>query len=109
MSVTINDAALNRFLRSTTGPVGRDLALRANSVVERASMNASGQILQVRTGDLRSSIRARLENVGGGELVAVISDSARHGTPPFNYPAFLDQTDFPWLTNALRDGFRLRG
>lgn len=106
MTVTINDAAMNRFLRSTTGAVGQDLALRANKVLELASMNASGMIIGIRSGDLRLGLRARIEPTNVG-LEAIVSTPAEHRD--FFYPSFHDRNGRPWLTNALRDGFRHHG
>lgn len=110
MSVDILDANLERFLRSTTGPVGRDLARRAERVAELARANATGLIIGIRSGRLHEGIKARVEEDARG-LRAVVSTDARvqragSSWNGFSYPAYHDQRDRPWLTNALRDGYR---
>lgn len=104
MSAVVNDAALSTLLRSTSGPVGQDLALRAFNVSEQARINASGPIIGVRSRDLLSGINSRIDANADG-LFAIVSTPAIHRG--FFYPAFHDRTGRPWLTNALRDGFRL--
>jgi hypothetical protein len=103
VTVVVNDAALATLLRSTNGPVGQDLALRAFNVAEQARINASGPILGVQTRDLLSGIIARVDANADG-LFATVSTPAIHRG--FFYPAFHDKTGRPWLTSALRDGFR---
>jgi hypothetical protein len=103
VTVIINDAVLEPFLRSQNGPVGLDLARRAHNVEERARQNAAGQIIGIRTGDLIGGITSRIEADVAG-LFAVISTPAKHRG--FGYPAFWDQRGRPWLTTALREGFR---
>jgi hypothetical protein len=101
--VVVNDVVLNRFLRSTIGPVGQDIALRAFNVSEQARHNASGEIIGIDTGDLIGGINARIDSDAQG-LFGIVSTPAIHRG--FGYPAFHDQNGRPWLTNALRDGFR---
>ena len=103
MSVVVNDAALATFLRSTFGPVGRDLAARANNVETLARLNASGEIIGIETGDLIGGIRARIEQDARG-LVGIVGTPARHRG--FAYPTWHDRHGRPWLTVALRNGFR---
>ncbi len=103
MTVAPNDAALATFLRSTNGPVGQDLALRAFNVSEQARINASGPIIGIQTRDLLTGINARIDANADG-LFAVVNTPAIHRG--FYYPAFHDRTGRPWLTYALRDGFR---
>lgn len=103
MSVVVNDAALGGFLRSTFGPVGRYLAIKADEVVQKARENASGVIIGIDTGDLISGISARIESDATGLYAVAKSDAIHRG---FAYPAFHDQNGRPWLTNALRDVFR---
>ena len=109
MTVIVNDAIMATFLRSMFGPVGRDLARRANSVADRASRNASGLEIGVLSGDLRSQIYSRLEQDAAG-LVAKVGTTAlahRDGAwDTFGYPAYWNARGKPWLTNALRDGIR---
>lgn len=103
MSVVANDAVLDSFLRSSFGPVGRDLAARAERVSSLASQNASGEIIGVDTGDLLGGINVQVEQDAQG-LFATVGTPARHRG--FAYPTWQDQNGRPWLTNALRDGFR---
>lgn len=103
MSVTLLEPGLRQLLDSETGAVGRDLARRAFRVVEIAERNTANQILQIRTGDLHGSIVARIERDERG-LHAKIGSPARHRG--FGYPAHLEREGFPWLSNALREGYR---
>lgn len=103
MSVVINDAALTPFLRSTTGPVGQDLALRAFNVAEQARANAAGPVIGIRSRDLIDGIRASIDSSAAGLFAVVGTDAIHRG---FNYPAWHDENGRPWLTNALRDRFR---
>lgn len=106
MSVVVNEGALANFLRSTFGPVGRDLAARTAQVQVEAAVNASGRFINVRTEDLRNSIRGRVEGDALGLRGVVSSDATHRG---FLYPAFVHRAeDEPgaWLREALRDGFR---
>lgn len=105
MTVVVNDVALTRFLRSTNGPVGIDLATRAFSVEEQARHNASGSIIGIRSRHLLDGIKASIDSSAVG-LFAVIGTDALSPRQDFNYPAFHDQNGRPWLTDALRDGFR---
>jgi len=100
MSVRLNEAGLQRFFNSTVGPVGRILADRADRVRERAAQNASGEMLEIDSGDLLRGLRVQLER-DADSLVAKVSTSAMHRG--FNYPAYWDQNGRPWLTSALRD------
>ncbi len=107
--VVLNEQAIANFLRSDVGPVGRDLAIRAHHVAEKASSNASGVEINrgVRFPGLRAGINSKLEQDALG-LVAIIGTPAKApwgGHPDFSYPAYWDQNGKPWLTNALRDGF----
>jgi hypothetical protein len=103
VTVVVNDAALSTLLRSTNGPVGRDLAARAFSVSEQATINASGSIIGVRSRDLVDGIRASVDSSALGLFAVVGTDAIHRG---FNYPAFHNENGRPWLTNALRDRFR---
>ena len=103
MAVIVNDAIMATFLRSTFGPIGRDLARRANNVAEQAAANASGEILGVETGDLRAGIFARLDQDANG-LVATVGSPALHRG--FGYGAYWDARGRPWLSKALRDRVR---
>ena len=103
MTVVVNDAVLTPFLRSTLGPVGQDLALRAAAVEEQARTNASGPILGIRSHDLLDGLKARIDSDAEGLFAVVGTDAIHRG---FNYPAFHDETGRPWLTTALRDRFR---
>jgi hypothetical protein len=99
VTVVVNDAALNLFLRDRNGPVGIDLARRARQVEEAARLNASGAILGIRSGDLIAGLRTDVRDTNLG-LEAVVGTTAIHRG--FGYPAYLDQRGHPWLTEALR-------
>ena len=103
MSVILNGPALAFLLESENGPVGRDLRRRAEQVTALAEQNASGPIIGIESGDLHSGIRFEIKQDAEG-LFATIGTDARHGG--FAYPTFWDSSGRPWLTNALRDGFR---
>lgn len=94
---------MQTFLRSTFGPVGRDLAARAQAVADDAAENATNNIIDIRTGDLIRGIRAQITQDADG-LVALVGSDAIHRD--FAYPGYLDRIGFPWLTKALRTGFR---
>ena len=105
MSITLNEAVLSDFLRSTTGPVGRDLAARVHNVQELAAANATGPIIDVRTADLVGSIRGRVE-AGAEGLVGIVSSNASHRG--FLYPAWVHregEEPAGWIKQALRNGF----
>lgn len=94
---------MQAFLRSPTGPVGRDLQARAAAVVEDATTNATNNIVDIRTGDLVRGIRAQVGQNADG-LYATVGSDAIHRN--FAYPGYLDKHGFPWLTKALETGFR---
>lgn len=103
MTVKLNPAALHQLLDSETGPVGRDLRRRTVQVLERASVNASGEILGIDTGDLLRGLHDEITHDGQGLVGKVVTTATHRG---FNYPAYWDRNGRPWLTDALRDGFR---
>jgi phage gpG-like protein len=52
-----HQAAVDQLLRSSGGPVGREVARRASLIVDRAKVNASGRPgPRVDTGNLRASL-----------------------------------------------------
>ena len=124
MAVRLFEANLRRFLNSTTGPVGIDIDRRAKQVRDLAVQNASGSVIGIETGALLAGITARVEATPNGVRGLVSTDALarnRDGSlrmwrgAPFSYPAFHDSTsgvglprsgERPWLTNALKDGFR---
>lgn len=109
LTVLVNDAILANFLRSTFGPIGRDLGRRAASVADKANENASGLEIGVESGDLRGMIYSRIEQDAQG-LLAKVGTTAlkkREGAwNDFGYPAYWNANGKPWLTKALRDGIR---
>jgi hypothetical protein len=115
MAFRINEAAMGRLLNSTTGPVGIYIGRKAAEVVERASENASGQIIGIETGALLRGIRAQLDGTPEGVRAVVSTDAVARDSrglvrlyqgQPFSYPAYHDQqTGRPWLTQALRQVF----
>jgi hypothetical protein len=116
-TVTLNEAAIARLLNSTVGPVGRDIARRADNVATLASQNASGPVIGIESGRLLAGIRVRLEGTPDGVQAVVSTDATAYDSSgaqrlwngqPFSYPAYHDQvTGRPWLTQALRDGISL--
>lgn len=110
MSVTLNEGALGDLLRSTYGPVGRDIARRTASVYDDANANASGLVIGVRSTDLISSIRARIEETEDGPTGIVGSNAHHRG---FLYPLIVtraeDNEPGGWLIRALDSGFRRNG
>ena len=107
MSVILNEAGLDFFLRSESGPVGREVRDRAERILERASANASGSILGIDTGDLLAGLRSEARPTPDG-IAYVVGTDAKHGG--FNYPAYWDtfigQTGRkPWLTRAVEEVF----
>jgi hypothetical protein len=67
--VEINGSALNRLLRSPTGPVARDMLKRGNRV-----RSAARRRINSRTGDLARSIEVDIVIAGGAAGVRVGSD-----------------------------------
>ena len=108
MAVVLNEPALTFLLESDQGPVGRDMTRRAENVGAIAALNASGDILGIRSHDLLSGLTVEPESNPDGAR-AVVKTTAMHEWhgAPFSYPAYHDQTGRPWLTQALRDGFDL--
>lgn len=118
MTVVVNEAAVNRLLNSTVGPVGIYIAHKASEVQETAQANASGPVIGIETGALIGGLRTQMEGSPEGVRAVVSTDAvARYTTgqrkgqvrpyqgSPFSYPAYHDQHDRPWLTNALRQVF----
>lgn len=108
MAATLNEAALAILLESDVGPVGQDMLRRAQNVGAIAALNASGDIIGIRShrlvGDL--TVEAESNPDGARAIVKTGAMSTWHGAP-FSYPAYHDQTGRPWLTSALRDGYDL--
>lgn len=114
MTVTVNEAALARLLNSQTGPVGREVARRAELTSGRASENAAGEVIGIESGRLQTGIRYEVQGTPEGVRAVVGSDAVAYnsdGTPrlyqgqPFSYPAYWDQNGRPWLTRALGEVF----
>lgn len=87
------------YLASASGPVARDLALRAQRVRDQAVVNASGRPgPRVRTGRLRSSLHWRLV-AGEGGIFAIV------GTTVYYAPYVELGTDrapaYPFLRPAM--------
>jgi len=103
VTVVINEAGMRQFFNSTTGPVGRILARKADQVMELAVQNASVSgptTLGRDTGDLLNGLRIQLSS-DGTTVRAEIGTTAEHRG--FDYPAYWDRNGRPWLTKALRD------
>lgn len=107
MTIRIDEAQIQRRLRTDRGlslelsDIGRELAAKARQ-------NASGLIVNVRTGDLVAGIFVNEGTDARGEFVEVGSSAVHRG---FAYPGFLDERGHPWLSEALRSltGVSLRG
>jgi hypothetical protein len=122
-TVVVNEAAIARLLNSTMGPVGREIARKADAVASAAYINASGSVIGVETGNLRDGIRAHVEGTATGVVAVVGTDAKKisNAYPQgFPYPAFHDVSyppgsgggqglpfggAHPWLTSALREVF----
>jgi hypothetical protein len=101
MSVIFYEEAVHRVLRSPIGPVGRDLARRAENVTRQATENASHRgptTLGIVTGDLHSSIHFTIEE-GVEDLKAFVGSPAEHHG--LHYPTYWDRNGHPWLSSAL--------
>ena len=109
MTVRLNEAALQLLLESEAGPVGRDIRRRAENVGALAAMNASGDVIGIRSHSLLGGLTVEVESGSDGVRGIVKTDAMSdwHGQP-FSYPAYHDQvTGRPWLSEALRDGHNL--
>lgn len=114
MTVVVNQAALAFLLDSEIGPVGREVARRAELTTLHASENATGQVIGIESGRLQTSIRFQMQSTPQGARAVVGSDAVAynadgsvrpyHGSP-FSYPRYWDQNGRPWLTQALREVF----
>ena len=106
--VTLNESALVALLESDIGPVGRDIRRRAENVGAIAALNASGDMVNIRSHALLSGLTVEVESSPDGPRGIVKTDAfSTWGGRPFSYPAYLDQTYRPWLSRALADGFDL--
>lgn len=108
MTVVLNETALAFLLESDVGPVGRDIRRRAENVGAIAALNASGDMVNIRSHALLGGLEVEVVSSPDGPRGIVKTDamSTWHGSP-FSYPAYLDQTYRPWLSSALRDGYIL--
>ena len=114
MTVVLNEAAIGRLLNSTTGPVGIHIASEASKVAEIAQQNASGEIIGIESYRLVNGIKTQMEGAPEGVRAKVFTDAVAYNSDgttrlyhgaPFSYPAYHDQNERPWLTNALRQVF----
>ena len=98
----LNASVTHAFLE---GPVIRaDLERRANNVAAQARTNASGNMLQIRSKRLLDGIRYTIDRDSYG-LYAIIGTNAVNPRDDFEYPAWLDRTYEPWLSQALADAW----
>lgn len=102
MAVTLNPQALALLLESEAGPVGRFLQRRAEAVVQVATVNASGPIIGIESGNLNTGIQYQIEQNADGLRARIFTDAEKNG---FSYPAYWDRNGRPWLTDALRTVF----
>lgn len=95
MTLVLNYGAINAALHSASGPVARDLSLRAQRVQSQAVVNASGRPgPNVRTGRLRSSLHWRLVTGGLDGIYALV------GTTVY-YAVYVERL-YPFLVPAAR-------
>jgi hypothetical protein len=97
-SIRINEAQIQRRLRLDRG-LSVELSKVGLEVQKNARANASGRIVNIRTGDLINGITMRVDIDSEGEFVEVGSTAVHRG---FAYPGHLDDTGHPWLSEALR-------
>lgn len=76
--VTLDNAALQVLLRDPNGKAGRDLYRRALRVESRAKQLCSGSMVKVRTGVLRSSIKAGQVQVDSRGMYVRIGTNVRY-------------------------------
>lgn len=133
VAVLLNEAALTALLNSVEGPVGLDTRRRAEAVAVVARANASGGVVQQRTGNLAHSVFAEVnpgpigvvgsqlpygrfleEGVAQGQFIFPIHGdflvSEDNNPNPLRgpkravpWPGFEKK---PWLTGALHEVFR---
>lgn len=99
MTIRIDEAQIQRRLRIDRG-LSVELADIGAEVAAKARANASGRIVNIRTGDLVGSIFVTEGADARGEFVEVGSSAVHRG---FAYPGFLDESGKPWLSQAVRD------
>lgn len=99
MTVTLNDAVIERRLLTDRG-LAAVVARVGRAVERRARQNVSGSILNIRSGDLIESLFVREGIDGRGVFVEVGANAVHRG---FDYPAYLDEQGFPWLSDAVAD------
>ncbi len=102
MTVRLNEFAIRQLLEAENGPVGRDLARRAENIRVQALTNADNNIIGILTSRLYEGVFARIDTDEDG-LLAVIGTDATD-SKGFSYPAWHDQHGRPWLTSALEAG-----
>jgi hypothetical protein len=114
MTVVVNQAVMAFLLDSETGPVGREVTRRAELTTQRASENATGEVIGILSGRLQTSIRFQTQSTPEGARAVVGSDAVAYNSDgsvrpyngaPFSYPRYWDQNGRPWLTQALREVF----
>lgn len=118
--VVIYDAALNRLLKSSTGPVARIIDGKAERIFQGARAQIS-QKYDSRTGDLEAGLRKIPRDTDQGYSVAVGSDATHRGFPyaraletginPWTgEPMNIDSSKIGFMVPAVRAaGFRQRG
>lgn len=61
MTVTLIESGLQRLLNSEAGPIGRDIIRRGEAVLQRAQENASGGVVESRSGQLAASLQLQIQ------------------------------------------------
>ena len=114
MSFKLNEPAIARLLDSPAGPVGLEIARRAELTTQHASENATGQVIGILSGRLLSGLRFEVQGTPEGVRAIVSTDAVAYNSDgttrlyhgaPFSYPAFHDRNGRPWLTAALAEVF----
>lgn len=107
MTFVVNDIGFKTFCNSVGGPVVRYLRSKGEAVNSTAYTNASGEVLGVKTSNLRDHIgsgRAPKIVLADPPYAEVGSTWTKEG---FSYGWYHDANRRPWLTNAvLSNGFR---
>lgn len=78
-SVRLNEAELDRLLRSPRGTVGRHLG-RIGGYVTREAKSLADQRLERRTGEYAAGFRTTTPRLAGRELRTTVTNSSGHAT-----------------------------
>lgn len=119
MSVTIHEAAINRFFHNAAGPVGTLVALKTEEILAHMFNTAAPHF---RSGDLQFGLKRTEFRQDADSVYKLVGTDAAHpwkGHEDFNYPIALEQGGFtpggrfyhfPFLSDAVKlAGFREGG